>query len=74
MEINVKLYAYLKNGRFGNKTIEIPEPATVADLLSYLEIKDHEVGSVFVNGKESTFTHVIHSGDSISLLPLIGGG
>lgn len=74
MEIKVTLYSPLNNNRFSKAKINVMESSTVDTLLQHLDIKQHEVGSVYVNGKSSTFTHSLMPGDKVTLLPLIGGG
>jgi molybdopterin converting factor small subunit len=52
----------------------LEEPATIDTLLDHLAIKQHEVGSVYVNGEYGIFSHPLADGDRVTLLPLIGGG
>jgi len=74
MDIKVTLYSPLKTDRFSKATITLMNSSTIDTLLHHLDIKQHEVGSVYVNGKSSTFTHSLTTGDEVTLLPLIGGG
>ncbi len=74
MEIQVTLYAPLTQGRFKKGSVSLESGGTVDTLLQFLAIEQHEVGSVFVDGQNSTFTHVLQRGDKVTLLPLIGGG
>ena len=74
MEVEVTLYSPLQNNRFSKATVNLAEPASINSLLQHLTIEQHEVGSVYVNGKGSIFTHPLVSGDRVTLLPLIGGG
>ncbi len=74
MDIEVKLYAPLRQKNFSRLPVSLDEPATIDTLLRHLAIKQHQIGSVYVNGKESTFSRPLSSGDKITLLPLIGGG
>jgi len=74
MDVDVTLYPPLQNNRFNKATVTLAEPATIDTLLEHLVIKQYEVGSVYINGENSTFNHTIESGDRVVLLPLIGGG
>ncbi len=74
MDIEVKLYAPLPQKNLSRAVVNLDEPATVVTLLRYLEIEQHQVESVYVNGRDSTFSQSLFSGDRVTLLPLIGGG
>lgn len=74
MEVEVTLYSPLQDNRFSKATVNLVEPASIDTLLQYLTIEQHQVGSVYVNGKGSTFIHPLVTGDRVTLLPLIGGG
>ena len=74
MEIEVTLYSPLQDNRFSKATVNLVEPALIDTLLQHLTIEQHEVGSVYVNGKGSTFSHPLVTGDRVTLLLMIGGG
>jgi sulfur carrier protein ThiS len=74
MEVEVTLYSPLQDNRFSKATVNLVESASIDTLLQHLTIEQHEVGSVYVNGKGSTFSHPLVTGDRVTLLPLIGGG
>jgi len=74
MDVDVTLYPPLQIKRFSKGTVSLADPATIDTLLEHLVIKQYEIGSVYINGKSSTFNHAIKSGDRVVLLPLIGGG
>lgn len=74
MEVEVTLYSPLQDNRFSKATVNLVEPASIDTLLQHLTIEQHQVGSVYVNGKGSTFGHPLVTGDRVALLPLIGGG
>jgi len=74
MDIEVKLYAPLNQKRSSRVSVSLDEPATIDTLLLYLKIDQNQVESVYVNGKDSTFSQALLSGDRVTLLPLIGGG
>jgi sulfur carrier protein ThiS len=74
MEVEVTLYSPLQDNRFSKAMVNLAEPASIDTLLQHLTIEQHEVGSVYVNGKGSTFNHPLVTGDRVTLLPMIGGG
>jgi molybdopterin converting factor small subunit len=74
MDIEVKLYAPLRQKNLSRVLVSLDRPATIETLLSYLAIEHYQVESVYVNGRDSTFSQSLVSGDRVTLLPLIGGG
>ncbi len=74
IEVTVTLYPPLRNNRFSKAAVSIETPATVQSLLNHLDIKDKDVESIYINGREGTFSHPLADGDKISFFPLIGGG
>ena len=74
MKIEVKLFAPLKAGRFEKAGVVLPEGSTVVDLLEKLDILPSDVGILAVNHREVAFHQKLKDGDSISILPFIGGG
>ena len=74
IEVEVTLYPPLRNTRFSKAAVAVEAPATVLSLLAHLKVKAEEVESIYVNGREGTFSQPLHDGDRVSFLPTIGGG
>jgi sulfur carrier protein ThiS len=74
MRVRVNLYSTLRNGRFAEAEVELPEDAAVADLLAKLEIPLQDVGIVMVNAQSGMFQQRLKAGDKLTLIPPIGGG
>ena len=70
----VSLFASLRIDRFAEAEIELPEGATVTDLLDKLHIPLKDVGIVVVNARSGTFQQTLKADDRITLSPPIGGG
>ncbi len=79
MRVRVKLFASLCR-YFGNVApgipfeIEVPENATVADLVSWLKLPREEVKLFFVKGRARPIDWPLEAGDEVGIFPLIGGG
>ena len=59
--------------------VELPEGATVADLLAHLSTGSHPAAAlrgiaVSVNAEYATATHMLNDGDEVGLLPPVSGG
>ena len=74
MRVLVSLFASLRIDRFAEAEIELPEGATVTDLLDKLHIPLKDVGIVVVNARSGTFQQTLKADDRITLSPPIGGG
>jgi len=74
MHITVKLYASLRAGRFGVRPLEFPEGTTIADVSVSLGIPVQQLGIALRNGAHAGVDDAVVEGDTISLMPDIGGG
>ena len=74
MRVQVKLFATLRENRFATKRIDLPEPATIADLLDSLDIPQGQAGIILLNGTNVYPDHKLSDKDSISIFPALGGG
>ena len=74
MEVTVKLFATLRQGRFDIRSSEFPTGAKVGDVVKMLGLPEKEVTLIFVNGVHGTFATELHAGDTLALFPPVGGG
>lgn len=82
MRVDVKLFASLRkklppsSGRpAGKGTIELPDAATLADLIHQLDIPPDLAQMVLVNGEQTReFSHTLADGDHVSIFPPVAGG
>jgi sulfur carrier protein ThiS len=79
MRVCVRLYAtlraYLPKATSGAKTaLEVPEGATLGDLLAQLGLPQNEVKVTFVNGRARPLNWVLQPEDEVGVFPPIGGG
>ena len=74
MDIEVHLFATLREGRFRRKTVEVPAGSTVGDVCQQLAIGAGEAAILMVNGCAALRDHTLQAGDQVSLFPAIGGG
>jgi molybdopterin converting factor small subunit len=77
--VKVKLFATLRHLRPGLGIgeafpVELPESATVDDLIQQLELPDKEVKLVFVNGIVRQRHYQLSDGDELGIFPPVGGG
>ena len=82
MRVAIKLFASLRkklppsSGRpAGKGTIELPDTATLADLIHQLDIPPDLAQMVLVNGEQTReFGRALTDGDQVSIFPPVAGG
>jgi molybdopterin converting factor small subunit len=79
MRIHVKLFATLVRYRSGGQAgtpfeVDLPEGATMQDLITCLKIPPEETCITFVNGVVHSSDWILKQGDEIGIFPPIGGG
>ena len=75
MEIQVKLMGILKEKTPHGGKLELPEGATVADVLQLLDVPGERVHVFTVNGSfERDRTKPLQADDELCVIPPVGGG
>jgi len=74
MEIEVRLFAGLRTGRFKKQVLQVPDDSRLGDILHRLDIPEDNVSLPLVNGQYSELDHSLQTGDVLSLFPAVGGG
>ncbi|MGI5920863.1 MAG: MoaD/ThiS family protein [Syntrophomonadaceae bacterium] len=74
MQVTVKLFATLRQGRFKSAEQEYPVGTTVKDVVDKLSIPYSELGVLFLNGKHTELDVVLGENDTLSIFPPVGGG
>ena len=77
--VQVKLFATLREYRPGLGIgepfpVEMPDGATVGDLVRRLDLPVEEVKIVFVNALVRELDYVLADGDELGIFPPVGGG
>lgn len=74
MDVEVRLFASFRNGRWKCKLLSIDEGSTVKKIINQIDIKEDELGIVLVNGVYSGVNTVLENDDVLAIFPPIGGG
>jgi len=74
MEIEVNLFATLRQGRFKKKRLHLPEDGSLGQLLDQLGIPHKGTGILLVNGRAATPNTRLGENDFVSIFPPIAGG
>jgi molybdopterin converting factor small subunit len=74
MNVTVRLFATLRDGRFEEEERQYGPEATVGQILDDLNIPESEVKIVFVNNRHARVDRELEDGDVVGIFPPIGGG
>lgn len=79
MRIRVKLFAILSSPQNGVAPgapfeMEVPDGATLANLVNQLKLPLKEVKMAFVNGQARAMDWPLQPGDEVGFFPPLGGG
>ena len=74
MEVKIKLFGAFRIERFKEEVLEFPPATKVQEVVDMLQIPEHLLGIVLINGVHASVADVLKCGDALSLLPLLGGG
>ena len=74
MQLEVRLFAVFRQGRFNRTSMDLPDGASLRNLVRQLEIPEKEVSLPLVNGRYSKPDRQLAANDVVSLFPAVGGG
>jgi molybdopterin synthase sulfur carrier subunit len=79
MRVRVKLFATLSRHRPSQPAgapfeVDLPDGATLEDLVGQLNLPQEEVRVIFVNARAQPLSYVLNSADEVGIFPPIGGG
>ncbi len=74
MEVKIKLSGPFRIGRFKEEVRDYPPGTRVQRVVDDLGLPETLLGIVLINGVHADVNDVLNDGDTLSLLPLLGGG
>lgn len=74
MNVQVKLFATFRKGRFNTSDVELADGVCVGEVLDQLTIPRDQVGILLVNGRDARPDDALAADDVVSIFPSIGGG
>lgn len=74
MKIELRLFAYFREGREKVQVLEVLEGTTILEILDMVSIKEEEIALLLLNGFDGPSNRGLKDGDVISLFPPVGGG
>lgn len=74
MQIKVRLIGAFRIDRFKEKDSEYPSGTRVEEIVDQLKISRRALGTVLINGLHARIDDTLVDGDTLALLPILGGG
>ncbi len=77
MKVHVELQAYLEQYAPGGQPLfdhELPEGAAVHSLVRSLRLPEELAAVIIVNDTNADFSHPLHEGDRVIVIPPLAGG
>ena len=74
MQVTVKLFAGLRQGRFVAQEFGFADGISIARVVAEHEIPDSEVGILLCNGRHAEPSRKLKDGDIVAIFPKVGGG
>lgn len=74
MQIRVRLIGAFRLDRFKEKVFEYPDGTRVEEVFDPLQIPRRALGTVLINGSHAGLDDILRDGDTLALLPILGGG
>lgn len=75
MDLEIKCFADLASrSPLGGGLRDVPEKATVAQVMDMLGLERDEVKIIFVNGVRAAERTELNHGDKLGFFPAVGGG
>jgi sulfur-carrier protein len=74
VQINVRLFATLRNNREKEMMMDLPQGATPKDVIEILNISEEEAAIIMINGIGVKLDRVLQENDRLAIFPPVGGG
>lgn len=74
IKVEVRLFAYFREGRGKKQVMELEEGTTILEVLEKLSIDKEEAKIVLLNGMDGPLDRELKDDDVLSLFPPVGGG
>lgn len=74
MEVEIRLFASFRKGRWKSKRLPLSDNVQVIDILDILQIDTEEIGMILVNGSYQNTECYLNDGDILALFPPVAGG
>ena len=74
MQVQVRLFAAFRIGRFKEQMRDFPPGTSVRKVVEELGIDASQIGTVFVDSKYADLDQELHENAQLGIFPMVGGG
>ncbi len=74
MQITVRLFGAFRSDRFAERSLVYPVGTRISEIAEQLQIPRRALGVALINGLHVAPSDVPREGDTLALLPILGGG
>lgn len=74
MQVKVRLIGAFRTDRFKEEQAEYPVGTKIAEIVDQLQIPRRSLGTLLINGLHARIEDALSEGDTLALLPILGGG
>ncbi len=74
MDIKVKLFATLRDGRGKEIDLKLEDGTDAQKVIEVLNIQEEDVAILLINGRHGTLDRKLADRDTVSIFPAVGGG
>lgn len=74
MKVEVRLFAYFRDGRWKKQEMEFKDGSTLSDIVDEIGIGSELVSIGLINGIDGSLDREVKDGDVLALFPPVGGG
>ena len=74
MQIKIRLIGAFRIDRFKEQDVEYKAGTFIKEIVQQLDISERALGTVLINGRHARIDDTLKDGDTVALLPILGGG
>jgi molybdopterin converting factor small subunit len=74
MEVEIRLFATLRQGRFRARKLDLPEGTAVGEVLRQLAIEPQDVAILLLDGRHVSDRDTLQPDGVLALFPPVAGG
>ncbi|MFZ5974160.1 MAG: MoaD/ThiS family protein [Bacillota bacterium] len=74
MQVKVRLFATLREGRGKEVMVDLPDGGTAQNIIESLKIAREDVAILLINGRDGRLDTQLAGTDVVSIFPPVGGG
>ena len=74
MQVEVRLFAVFREGRFKTRVLDLSDGTRLGELVRQVGVPAEAVFLSLINGRHSPMDQALQDKDVVSLFPAVGGG